>query len=214
MHNCKSTKTILIELAAGDANQLSGELENCAACREEFASLRNAFRAADTAIDLAQPAEAFWRGYHARMRDRLQNSPPTSGWLPPRFSMLLWFRQVLTTSIRVPVPAALAFVVLLVFSIFFAIQTRRASGAGSILTQPPIVTKTVEVPVVRDRIVTRVVYRSIQRPSRDLSARDLARARDYRQTEPAAVTAQGLEGFKPANEAKVTIINGSYHDDK
>ncbi|HEU5238229.1 MAG TPA: hypothetical protein VFU37_13925 [Pyrinomonadaceae bacterium] len=214
MHNCKATKTILIELAAGDTNQLSGELENCSACREEFAALRNALRAADTAIDLAQPAEAFWPGYHERLRQRLQNSPPTSGWLPPRFSMLHWFRQVLTTSIRVPVPVALAFVVLLVFSIFFAIQTRRASGAGSILTPPPIITKTVEVPVVRDRVVTRVVYRSIQRPSRDLSARDLARAREYRQTEPAAVTAQGLEGFKPANEAKVTIINGSYHDDK
>jgi len=213
MHNCKATKTILIELAAGDANQLPGEIENCAGCREEFASLRNALRAADTAIDLAQPAEAFWPGYHERLRQRLQNSQTTGGWLPPRISMLRWFRKVLTTSIRVPVPAALAFVVLLVFSIFFAMQTRRASGAGSILTPPSIVTKTVEVPVVRDRVVTRVVYRIIQRPSRDVSA-DLAGARDFRQTEPAAVTAQGLEGFKPANEAKVTIINGSYHDDK
>jgi hypothetical protein len=214
MHNCKATKTILIELAAGDANQLPGEIENCAGCREEFASLRIALRAADTAIDLAQPAEAFWPGYHERLRQHLQNSQTTGGWLPPRFSMLGWFRRALITSIRVPVPAALAFMVLLVFSIFFTVQTRRASGAGSILTAPPIVTKTVEVPVVRDRVVTRVVYRIIQRPSRDVSARDLARARDFRQAEPAAVTAQGLEGFKPANEAKVTIINGSYHDDK
>jgi len=213
MHNCRATKTILIELAAGDANQLPGEFKNCAACREEFAALKNVLRAADTAIHLAQPAEGFWPGYHERLRERLQKSQPTSGWLPPKFSMIHWFRKALTTSIRVPVPAALALLVLLVFSIFFAMQTRRASSAGSILTPPSIITKTVEVPVFQEKVVTRVVYRSIQKPSREVTAREVARTRDYRQAE-SAVTTQGLEGFKPANQAKVTLINGSYRNEK
>jgi len=213
MHNCKAKKTILIELAAGDANQLPGEFENCAACREEFASLRNALRAADAAIHLAQPAEIFWPSYHERLRERLHKSQRTSGWLPPKFSMIHWFRKALTTSIRVPVPAALALLVLLVFSIFFTMQTRRASSAGSKLTPPSIITKTVEVPVVHEKVVTRFVYRDIQKPSREVKAREVAGTRDYRQGE-SAVTTQGLEGFKPANEAKVTIINGSYRNEK
>lgn len=219
MHNCKATKNSLIELAMSqtDQNQLPpAELGNCPACREEFASVRNALRATEAAIHLAQPAESFWPGYHDRLRARLEGKPQsTNGWLPPQFSLTLWLRRLATTSIPVPVPVVSVLFVLIVFSIFFMMHSRQSSGAGPILTPPSVITKTIEVPVIRERLVTRVVYRKVQTPPQDLTARetDSARVTDYQQPEPSS-TDQGLEGFKPANEAKLTIIKGSYRDEK
>ena len=111
MHNCKATRNRLIELVMNrtDQNQLPpAELESCPACREEFAWLRNALRATEASICLAQPAESFWSGYNERLRERLEREPRSSnGWLPPpppRFNLPLWLRRALTTSVPVPVP--------------------------------------------------------------------------------------------------------------
>jgi hypothetical protein len=221
MHNCKATKKSLIELAMSqtDQNQLPpAELENCAVCREEFASLRNALRATEAAIHLGQPAESFWLGYHERLRERLEREPQSSnGWLPPppRFSLALWLRRAATASIPVPVPLLSASLVFILLTIFFLMQARPSSSAGPILTPPSVITKTIEVPVIQEKLVTRVIYRKLQTPPPDLTARERNRARviDYPQPEPSS-TDQGLEGFKPANEAKLTIIKGSYQDEK
>jgi anti-sigma factor RsiW len=221
MHNCNATKNRLIDLAMSqtDQNQLPpAELANCPGCREEFASIRNALRATEAALHLGQPAESFWPGYHDRLRGRLERAPRSSnGWLPPlpRFNLALWLRRAATTCIPVPVPVLSAFLIFLVFSIFFLMHTRQSSGAGSILTPPSVVTKMIEVPVIQEKLVTRVVYRKVQTPLPDLTARDreVAKVTGYQQPEPSS-TDQGLEGFKPANEAKLTIIKGSYRDEK
>ena len=221
MHNCKATKDNLIELAMSRADQDPAptvEFENCPACREEFASLRNALRTTEAAIDLGQPAESFWPGYQARLRERLRHEPRTSnGWLPPspRFNLLLWLRRLATTSIPVPVPVVSAVFVFLVFSIFLMMHTRQSSSARPILTPPSVITRTIEVPVIQEKLVTRVVYRKVHARSGESTARerDVARATDYRQSEPPLID-RGLEGFKPANEAKLTIIKGSYRDEK
>lgn len=220
MHSCKATKNSLIELAMSqpDQNKLPpAELENCPACREEFASLRNALRTTEAAIRLGQPAESFWPGYQERLRLRLEREPQSAnGWLPPppRFNLSLGLRRLVTASIPVPVPAILAAVVFLVFSIFFLMHSRQSS-AVTILTPPSVITRTIEVPVIQEKLVTRVVYRRIQAPPPDLAARqpDSPNATVSRQPEPSS-TDQGLEGFKPANEAKLTIIKGSYRDEK
>ena len=81
MHNCKATKDNLIELAMSRTDQDQApavEFENCPGCREEFASLRNTLRTTEAAIDLGQPAESFWPGYHERLRERLMREPRTS----------------------------------------------------------------------------------------------------------------------------------------
>lgn len=220
MHNCKATKKNLIELAMSptDQNQLPpAELQNCSACREEFASLRNALRATEAAIYLGQPAESFWSGYHERLRGRLEREPRSpNGWLPPppRFNLGLWLRRLVTASIPVPVPVISALFIFLIFSIFFMMHSRQSSDARPILTPPSVITRTIEVPVIQEKLVTRIVYRKVQAPPLSLTAREreAARVTDYQQSQ--ALTDQGLEGFKPANEAKLTIIKGSYQNEK
>jgi hypothetical protein len=221
MHNCKATQDELVELAMDRTDQdqaLTIEFENCPGCREEFASLRNTLRTTEAAIDLGQPAESFWPGYHERLRECLQREPRTSkGWLPPppQFNLLPWLRRVATMSIPVPLALVAAVFVFLLFSVFFMMHLRQSSGTGLILTPPSVITRTVEVPVIQEKLVTRVVYRKVQAPPRELIARDRdgARANDYRQPGPPSMD-RSLEGFKPANDAKLTIIKGSYRDEK
>ena len=115
------------------------------------------------------------------------------------------------TSIRVPVPLAAALLVFLGGSLVFALNSRRPISA-----EPPIVvTRTAEVPVtqetIREKVVTRVVYRDRDRRQ---SPGTRGNALAGRQTKPAAETPISLVGFKPTNEVNLTVIKGSYRDDK
>ena len=105
-----------------------------------------------------------------------------------------------------PIPLAAALLVFLGGSFVFALNSRRP------LSPPPpiVVTKTVEVPVpqekIREKVVTRVVYRERDRRQ---PSRAKANAIAARRNEPAE-TPISLVGFKPTNEVKLTIIKGSY----
>jgi hypothetical protein len=220
MHNCNATKNDLVELALSqtDQNQLPpAELENCPGCREELSALRNALRMTEAAIQSSQPAQSFWPGYHERLCQRLELEPQSSnGWLPPtRFNLGLWLRRIATTSIPVPIPVLSVFFVFIIFSILFIVHARQSSGPELVLTPPSVITKTIEVPVVQEKLVTRVVYRKIQTPPTNMASRqrDGAGATGYPSSEPPVIV-QGLEGFKPANEVKLTIIKGSYQNEK
>src|SRR5947209_4605680 len=77
MHNCKATRGRLIEEAlnltpSNQSGPLLAELERCPSCREEFASLRSVLRIVDQGMESAAPAESFWSGYHARLRQSLE----------------------------------------------------------------------------------------------------------------------------------------------
>ena len=217
MHNCKATRETLIALALNPSDQahsLPAELETCATCREEFAALRSALRVAYQAKQSALPAESFWPGYHARLRQHLETRSQLAAPAPAfdqRNNLPTTLRNLFMTSIRVPVPLAAALLIFLGGSLVFALNSRRSHS------DPPsiIVTRTVEVPVtretIRDKLVTRVVYRDRdRRPSRSAQATAIAR----RQTRPVAETPISLVGFKPANEVNLTVIKGSYRDDK
>jgi hypothetical protein len=220
MHNCKATRETLIALALNPSDQtqsLPAQLETCATCREEYAALRSALRVADQARQSALPGESFWPGYHARLRQHLETRSQPAVPAPAvetRTDLPARLRNLFMTSIRVPVPLAAAAAALLIFlggSLVFALNSRRSISAAP----PIIVTKTVEVPVpqktIRDKVVTRVVYRDRNRresPSAKVNA--IA----GRQTRPAAETPISLVGFKPTNEVNLTVIKGSYRDDK
>ena len=214
MHNCKANRETLIALALSPPDRtqsLPAELETCAACREEYAGLRNALRIAGQAKQSALPAENFWPGYQARLRQRLEAGSQSE--VPsPAFEKRSRTRlgNLFTSSVRVPVPLAAALLLFLVASFAFALNSRRPIGPA----QTMVVTKTVEVPVpqetVRERVVTRVVYRERDRQQFPGAK---ANAITVRRNEPAE-TPISLVGFKPTNEVKLTIIKGSYRDEK
>ena len=222
MHNCKKVQKKLIDLAMSQNEQSQlppAELENCPACREEFASLRNALRATKAVVQLAQPAESFWPAYNQRLRDRLERQAQTpDGWIPPPpdSSSRGRLRKLLTISIPVPLPVASALLVFFIFSVFFLLRARSPKDTGRILTPPSVVTRTIEVPVVQEKLITRVVYLKPPTAPGTVTSRrqDIANAVNYVPPEAPAETPQTLEGFKPANEAKLTIIKGSYPNEK
>jgi len=215
MHNCKANRETLIALALNPSDQtqsLPAEIETCATCRTEYAALRNSLRLAGQAKQSALPAESFWPGYHARLRQRLeaasQSAVPSFAFEEQHLRTRLG--NLFTSSVRVPVPVAAGLLLFLLISFAFALNSRRPIKTP----QPIVVTKTVEVRVpqatIRERVVTRVVYRERDRRQ---TAGVKANAIAARRNEPAE-TPFSLIGFKPANEVKLTIIKGSYRDEK
>ena len=210
MHDCKATQERLSELVgSGEDAQLLNELRQCEVCSEEYASLRSTMRLADQAIRGAAPAENFWPAYHARLRQRLESvsridAPSRPAEQPGVLASLL---ALFTGSVRVPVPIAAILLLAFGATIVFAMRSLRAPA---VTIPPPIVTKTVEVPVIHERTVTQVVYR--ERDRREAGSRKAnANLIAQRQNERAPVS---LSGFTPTNEVKLTIIKGSYQDEK
>ena len=227
MHNCKATRKQLIEEALDETlssrGALLAELEHCPSCREEFASFRSVLRVADQAMESVLPAESFWSGYHARLRQSLERDgslapqPRGETGAPVRLPGLL--HRFATASVRVPVPVAAVLIILFGLSIVFATNSRRQQTTESPSGTSTVVTKTVEVPVVQERTVTRVVYRDRSRRTNsdiariEKSARSAAKITE-RSNEPVANTPISLVGFKPTSDPKLTIIKGSYRDEK
>jgi hypothetical protein len=214
MHNCKATRETLVALAlieaqSHQAQPLPAEVAKCAACLEEYAALLNLVRVADQVKDSALPGDEFWPGYQARLRQNLVSataSIPTRA-LESQTSLRRLLRDLLTTSVRVPIPVAAALLLIAGVSFLFAINSRRQVEAVA----PIVVTRTVEVPVPQekpvDKVVTRIVYR--ERDRRRSSSAIAAQQK----ASPADIP-MNLIGFKPANEVKLTIIKGSTHDEK
>lgn len=196
MHNCTETKERLIELVLDGRS--AAELDTCAECRAEFDALNMTLRMTSRVSETAAPTESYWSGYHARLREKLATAPPAShaesqrskDELGPLFETM---RRCVRTSIPVPLPLALAAIIAVLALGVFAM--RRAEQP---VAQPPLLVHVpVEVPVVQEKVVTRVVYRdrrSTSRPTR----------RAINDTRSESTFAK----FKPTDEIKLTVIKG------
>ncbi|MDX6578005.1 MAG: hypothetical protein QOE96_3958 [Blastocatellia bacterium] len=213
MHNCKATRETLIALALEPHDQtqsLPAELEACTACREEYAALRSLLRVVDEAKQSALPAESFWPGYNTRLRQRLETESNSGLLLPTtekRISPRTLLGNFFSSSVRVPIPLAAVLLIFLGVSLVFALNSRRPLSAPP----PLVVSKTVEAPVIQERIrentVTRVIYRERQRRQPAGARTNLIAGR---QKASATEPPMSLVGFKPTNEVQLTIIKGSY----
>lgn len=227
MHDCKATRKRLIELALDEtpsdqSEPLADELARCQPCREEYASIRSVLRITDQAMQAALPSENFWAGYHARLTQSVMRDsecgdfslarPRTETDRPVRLRNFL--QRLATASVPVPVPVAAIAIVLFGLAIVFAMQSRRQSIPEPL--SPQVVTRTIEVPVIQERPVTRVVYRDRSRRTTSDIARiektALTESKDRRND--LANTPISLVGFKPTSDPKLTIIKGSYRDEK
>ncbi|HVG29477.1 MAG TPA: hypothetical protein VM864_07130 [Pyrinomonadaceae bacterium] len=164
-------------------------------------------------------------------------SPTSAGWIPPAgatrrptpttarlSSYAARLRRVLSTTWRVPAPAAVAAALLVVC---LSILAARPAPAPLAVESPsradiPVEVRTVEVPVVREKIVTRTVYVARgEGPRADRSTRavrvgaaqDLARAGggDGAGSHDGA---DKLAGFRPASDAKLRVIKGNFANEK
>ena len=200
MHNCNTTRERLTELLLEDIDPravLAAELRECAECREEFVELSETLRVTRRLIETATPPESYWPGYHARLKDRLraaqQPRVEPGQYQPDRRP---WLSRIFFSSIRVPVPVGLALIFVFSFLIF---KTR-------VPVEPSIVHVPVEVPVTHERTVERIVYR--EKPSRKPRRTAVPVRHD-----PISNVAS-LEGFKPADEVKLTVIKGGSGNEK
>ncbi|HLL76437.1 MAG TPA: hypothetical protein VK421_14390 [Pyrinomonadaceae bacterium] len=232
MHDCQATKTRLIDLAFGeaaDADALCAEVRSCAGCEAEYRALSETLRAFDRAAEEARPAEEFWPQYHARLARRIAAAETDAarapaGRAPARHpSPASWLRRALMAKWRVPAPAAVAALLLLACLTPLALRPAPAVAPSTQESRPPApvasepTVRTIEVPVVHEKIVTRTIYvtrpaRRKTQPARMDDARLAAGSpRAAGQTAPRRDT---LVGFQPAGDVRLRVIKESFENER
>ena len=217
MHNCKETRERLTELVLDGDPRAEKLLDQCEECCAEFESLAATLRITARLRETAMPAEDYWTGYHAQLRQRLslhakaqrlRHAKAQGEELKPGLGFVFAsLRQPLRLCVKtflVPVPVPLSVAVIAVVLLFFAVRSPQQP------TPPPqapvIVQVPVEVPVIHEKVVTKVIYRDrkpISRPSNQLVP------------ENTFARSQGsLSGFKPTDEVKLTVITGGSPNEK
>ncbi len=224
MHNCKSARRSFVELALNEleqaeAKRLLAELNACAGCRTEYGALTSTLHVSTRALRSSLPSEQFWNGYNSRLQERLLSASSVRNEPTPKHSAAsVWtaVKKFAVSSVQVPVPVALG-LILLAGILFIGSRSRRETASQANSPTASVITKTVEVPVVQEKVVTRVVY--LERPARQsrragtlennaLIPGALARA----EAESAPVLS--LVDFKPTEQVKLTVIKGAYKDQK
>ena len=195
MHNCKTTRERLSELLLDGVDPrtvLARDLRECAECREELGDLSETLRVTTRLIEAATPPNSYWPGYHARLKERLRaaQQPRIVPGQYDRVNSRSLLSRFFFSSIRVPVPAGLALLLIFGLAIFFSF---RVSEPELTLVRVPI-----EVPVTHERIIERIVYREKQ------SKKSRRTAVSVRHDSALAT----LQGFKPTDEVKLTVIKG------
>ena len=210
MHNCKDTKERLIELAL-DRAVLPAELSRCDECRAEFEALDATLRATSRLRETVAPREEYWIGYHALLREKLaRRKEVRKEEFAPLFAPLRLCVRLLVTSlkssVRVPVPAGIAVIILVSLLALFAIRQSAARPQSPIVVHVPV-----EVPVVQEKTITQVVYRERRRTSKPSK-----RVTDTPAPESTVARSRpiNLDGFKPTDEIKLTVIKGGIPNEK
>ena len=217
MHNCRETKEHITELLLDGADHpdeaLSAELRGCAECRSEFDSLSATLRVTTRMKETATPAESYWLGYHDRLRQRIENlagefDAKAQRRKGERRSFFAPLRLCVKPAVRVPVPL----MVLIALCLFGIVAIRQPTPESPLIVHVPV-----EVPVVKEKVVTRVVYRD-----RRVQARIAKQPTQTPNTEstfaksqkPPAELPTTLIGFKPTEEVKLTVIKGGSQNEK
>jgi hypothetical protein len=111
-------------------------------------------------------------------------------------------------SVRVPVPVGIALVLLFAATLVFAFRRSNKTTPAPAAT---IVHLPVEVPVVQEKVVTRIVYRQSNRTG---VSRTVNPKPDQSAIAKSQLTPLSLSEFKPLDEVKFKIIKGGSPDEK
>jgi anti-sigma factor RsiW len=224
MHDCSKTKEDLIDLVfnevdAEDELRILEELEECRDCSAEYSSMQEALGNVDEAAHAMLPAVDFWTEHHARLEKRIDQFAGAS-----RANVIPFWRRALRTSFSIPVPAAIAAALLLAATSVLAVrsfiftQELKPAGGQAAVERIQYVEVPVEKRVVEEKIVTRTVYvtkRSRQNNQAAPSIQDIQdmTARTAKDA-GASPTRSTLNGFQPPPDVKLTVIKGSFNDEK
>ena len=215
MHNCKRTRQALIdhalgELSEAEAGVLTSELRECEACRAEQFAIAGTLRVSHQVLSSHHRSDEFWTGYRQQLQNKLRQQSSLAIQSPgSRFWSAV--KAFTTSSIRVPLPAALA-ALAFVGVLSFVALSRGQVDSIQMKPETRIEVQTVHVPVVQEKVVTQVVYRDRKRARSypvDYANLNTATAKI---SDPAAKL--NLVGFKPAHQVKMTIIKGNDQDEK
>lgn len=237
MHNCKETTELITELLLDGIDfrsdqAISAELSRCSECRSEFEALSATLRLTNRLGETAAPAEDYWTGYHSKLRQRLANAQTESSTsrakaqmhkeeLGPLFEPLRprarasLFARFFKTTLPVPLPLGIAVIVAAALLVPFAIRATRRSVQQPNTTT--IVRVPVEVPVVQEKIVTRIVYRDrlvVKATKRAPEAPPAENTFAKSQKPQVEAMPSSLAGFKPSDEVKLTVIKGGVPNEK
>lgn len=245
MHNCRRTQAKLTDLLFDDLPaeeklRQRAEIEACDECARQYMSLTATLALFDEAADAAPPkSESYWLAYNNRLRDQLHNTDVHQLQSSPEAKRASFWRRALLMRVQVPVPAlavitfavAASFLSLLILrpaaradnSLAHSSTTATTTLAGSNPTSNETPARIVEVPVVQEKVVTRIVYvnrwrqekhgssnaaqRDDQKVNAEFGEQKLARA--ALQLPPAPLARASLAGFQPTNEVKLTVIKAS-----
>ena len=226
MHNCKATREMINELLLVEENDfqdntLSHDLENCDECRAEFNSVRKTLRITTRVVEKVTPPDNYWTAYHATLKQKLIDSQTQLLEASRPVSRTSWMAAFFKSSVRVPVPVGIGLMLAFAMSLLLV-----ARGSRTIDIAPPslsVVQVPIEVPVIREKPVIRVVYRERDRraisnkSNRPTDRPDLDSSPAQSQS-PKSFSADArpvtLAGFKPLDEIKLTVIRGGSPDEK
>ena len=227
--NCEEASLLLEEFYDGEVDtqsklRIEAHLAVCPSCGVEFERMRrldNLLEKSSTPQASAQLDRTLMAAFR-RQHEKAAPSPP-------------WWQRIFVGSVSIPKPAFAAVLLAIVLAVLAAgigesnrsipaqvgTNIPSSSPASATPLPPEIIEKTriVEVPVVRERVVTRVVY--VERQNSRALARN--RVSENKQTRAAKegdanlamsgavedgeyVTRANLAGFQPMAELKTRII--------
>lgn len=219
MHNCKRTRNALLDFGLGELSEaqsaaLMAQLHECEPCRAEHAAIAGTLRVSRKALGAEQRSDEFWQRYQHRLQSRLKELPATTVERSRRVRFLDFLRAFTGTSIRVPLPAAVA-AMTLVCVLSFAALSR--SQVNSIPATPVtrVEVQTVQVPVVKEKVVRQVIYKERKRSKMyEVDYANLKTATATVKPVPGPAAKLNLVGFKPADLVNMTIIKENDQDEK
>jgi hypothetical protein len=231
MHDCRNVNSRLIdlvfdELQADEKLRLVAEVETCAVCLSEYRSMTGTLLVFDKAAEASLPDESYWPEHRAMLSRRL--APATLEGSARRREPL--WKRIFTARLPVPAPVAAIITLALLFSSALALRpsTKNVTTPApmpapmsALTAAPPTL---IEVPVVREKVVTRTVYvwkkqrdRNEARRESPQAQRDdmalTARHAESESGEGGIFTRANLTGFRPPDELRIRIVKRSNSDE-
>lgn len=223
MHDCRTIKSRLVdlvfdELQADEKLGLMAEVETCKSCLGEYRCVTSTLLVFDRAAEAAVPEESYWPEHREMLKLRLAPAAPI---INAQRRDPLW-RRILTARLPIPVPLAAVITLALLGSSVLALRpsTKEAQAATPRPLTAAAPPKIIEVPVFREKVVTRTVYvekRQREKTGAPPASPNPARAEmiltalhtDNESGEGGIFTRANLTGFQPPDELKIRIVKRS-----